>query len=164
MSWWIEGDPALTLRPVIICMRPGRPRTKGSLKPQRVRGGGGELTGRTRLVDTPQSSRWRREMVAEVAKRRGIEMRELTKATPVMTDGPVRVDLMFVFDRPDSNADPFPTAHTIGDIDKLDRNALDALTDARVYPDDSMVVEVRSAKLWAGPGIAAGAYVAVWAL
>lgn len=76
--------------------------------------------------------------------------------------GPVRVWLHFAFQRPTShyrtgrnahilkdNAPTYP-GRTCGDIDKLTRAVLDALTDAEVWVDDSQVVDVRARKFYAG--------------
>lgn len=65
--------------------------------------------------------------------------------------GPVYVGLVFVFKRPKVTEFPFPTAPSIGDVDKLTRCVLDALTKAKVIEDDRFVVELdRPRKVW-GP-------------
>lgn len=64
--------------------------------------------------------------------------------------GPVYVGLTFTFKRPKVTEFPFPTATTIGDLDKLTRCVLDALTKAKVIEDDRFVVQLRDpVKLWA---------------
>lgn len=76
---------------------------------------------------------------------------------------PVNVCIYFTFARPSSHfgtgrntdvvkdsAPPFPSNHAIGDIDKLVRACLDALTDAGIWKDDSQVVDLRAIKIWAG--------------
>jgi Holliday junction resolvase RusA-like endonuclease len=56
---------------------------------------------------------------------------------------------MFAFSREGANVVDWPVAITYGDIDKLTRNVLDALTDARLYCDDSLVIDVHASKGWA---------------
>lgn len=75
--------------------------------------------------------------------------------------GPVDVELTFSMPRPKDHygtgrnaavlkpsAPAYPT--TKPDLDKLVRAILDALTEARVYPDDSCVVDVYARKRYAG--------------
>lgn len=77
-------------------------------------------------------------------------------------EGPVRAWLRFTFARPTSHyrsgrnahllkdgAAAFP-GHSCGDIDKLQRAIFDALTDAKVWGDDTQVVDVRARKFYAG--------------
>jgi Holliday junction resolvase RusA-like endonuclease len=77
--------------------------------------------------------------------------------------GPVRVWVRFTFERPPSHyrtgrnrhllttaAPAMPTIDKIGDLDKLIRAIFDALTDAKVWADDRLVVDVRARKLYAG--------------
>ena len=80
---------------------------------------------------------------------------------------PVHVVLTFTFARPASHfgtgrnvamvkpsALPHPSSHAIGDIDKLTRACLDALTDAGIWADDSQVVGLVARKVWLGSPIA----------
>ena len=82
-------------------------------------------------------------------------------------EAPVQVDITFTFARPkghfgtgrnagilNRSALPFPSSHAIGDIDKLTRAILDALTDAGVWNDDSQVIQLVARKLFVGEGIA----------
>lgn len=79
--------------------------------------------------------------------------------------GPVAVELAFSFDRPASHGTgqrrgvrvgkaaktlPPCTSHRLGDLDKLARNALDALTNGGVIVDDSHVVRLVAAKEYGG--------------
>lgn len=66
------------------------------------------------------------------------------------------VDLLFIFERPQSNKDQYPTNSRIPDIDKLARAALDALQakakhGAGIMYDDSQVVRLVAEKRWAVP-------------
>jgi len=76
---------------------------------------------------------------------------------------PVIVSVIFTFPRPNSHkgtgrnagvvkrgAPPFPSSHSIGDVDKLARACLDAIVDADVIRDDSQVVQLNAAKVWLG--------------
>jgi len=79
-------------------------------------------------------------------------------------DGPLRVSMVFTFGRPASHYGTGRTAgrlkpsaplapHVYPDLSKLARATEDALTDARVWRDDSRVVEyTRLAKVYIGPG------------
>jgi Holliday junction resolvase RusA-like endonuclease len=86
--------------------------------------------------------------------------------------GPVEVKATFVFARTmsagggpiPSHDTPYPTDIHLGDVDKLTRNLLDALTDSHVIADDSYVVTITCHKRWAGPGEEPGVIVAVEAL
>lgn len=75
--------------------------------------------------------------------------------------GPVQLWLRFAFQRPPSHyrtgrnaalirdsAPRFPSAKN--DLDKLQRAVLDALTDAQVWADDGLVVDIRARKFYAG--------------
>ena len=139
----------------------GHARPKGSLDAQQVRDGAGKLTGRVRLTDSPQSSRWRRTMVKHL---RGLDWPPIS--------GPCVVQMIFWFDplrvghklRHLDNND-HPTHNHIGDLDKLVRNVLDALQDAGIYANDRQVVAFGDTrKLWARPwmGEREGLGLTVW--
>lgn len=117
---------------------PGHPRTKGSLEAQH------RQDGSVRMVDTVESKRWRRVMTLAIRD----EVRE-GRARYVL-DRPVLVRLAFyvVYDA----TNPYS-----GDLDKLERNALDAMTGA-AFTDDRFVVKMDSVKVAAagthhGPGV-----------
>jgi Holliday junction resolvase RusA-like endonuclease len=57
-------------------------------------------------------------------------------------EGPVYVVPTFVFRRPEVTESEFPVAPTIGDLDKLVRCLLDAMTKAKVIEDDRFVVDL----------------------
>lgn len=83
----------------------------------------------------------------DVAKR---AMRDPLGRPLAKFSGPVYVSALFLFKRPEVTEAEFPVAPTIGDLDKLLRSVLDALTQAGVIEDDRFVVELadRPRKLW----------------
>lgn len=124
------------MRLVLSCWVPGRPKTKGSLT---------VVNGRRGIAsDTPASKRWRALMAYAI----GIEMGFQCKGGPLV--GPVVI--VAVFHLPVRDA----AAGRVGDLDKLARNLLDALTDAGVYGDDVQVTRLIVDKVEAGergPGV-----------
>lgn len=113
---------------------PGQPKTKGSMV---ARPNGSMREG------VVGSKRWRMLMAARFRQEyRGIE--------PM--SGPVMVSCVWLLA---GN----PVATRAGDIDKLVRNLLDALTDARVYLDDVQVVKLVTEKF--GPRPSPGVWVSV---
>lgn len=130
---------------------PGRPRSKGSLKVISPRGQKPRL-----IEDHKHSKPWRQQMVKA--------MRDPQREPYA---GPVQVVATFVFERHGVTSKQllWPTlnagVNAQGDLDKLLRNLLDALTDARVIVDDSQVCQIGSSKSWGGE---AGVRVSVHAL
>ena len=121
------------MRLVLSCWVPGRPKTKGSLTVINAK--------RNVVSDTPASKRWRALMAYSAAA--------LVKAP---LEGPVVV--VAVFHLPVVDV----AAGRVGDLDKLARNLLDALTDAGVYGDDVQVTRLICEKVAAdmagrGPGV-----------
>lgn len=119
------------MRLVLSCWVPGRPKTKGSLT---------VVNGRRGIAsDTPASKRWRQLMAYAAAGE--------IKAP---LEGPVVI--VAVFHLPVKDV----AAGRVGDLDKLARNLLDALTDAGVYGDDVQVTRLLVDKVEAGergPGV-----------
>lgn len=85
--------------------------------------------------------------------------------------GPVRIAVLFGFARPASHPKgrrTWPTGiGTVGDVDKLARAVMDACTDAKVWRDDALVVELHTVKDWCGYGAARlltvpGCVVRIW--
>jgi len=74
------------------------------------------------------------------------------RATGACTaSGPVAVHIFFAFTRPKSHPKTrvtWPTGRSLGDIDKLCRAILDAITSAGVIADDSQVIRLVAGKRW----------------
>lgn len=104
--------------------------------------------------DNPNLEAWR-TLVTDVA-------RDTCRYHETITV-PVKVWLRFTFERPKSHyrsgrnahrltdrAPLGPTVQGCGDLDKLTRSIFDSLTKAQVWADDSLVVDVRARKVYAG--------------
>lgn len=134
---------------------PGRPRTKGSLKVITPRGRKPIL-----IEDHKHSEPWRKRIKAAI------------QSQCVITEPcarPVQVQATFYFERTGPSAQhlhwPVLNAgvNANGDLDKLLRNLLDAMTDSGLILDDCLVVSVHTSKRWATggqiPGVDVGVYV-----
>lgn len=117
---------------------PGRPRTKGSLKPTHARLAAGRCKVGLR-EDGEYSVPWKNAMINAI--RRQCEVQRWP--------GPVEVHAFFRFEREVSvegvgvigeDALTWPVGRQYGDEDKLRRNLLDALTQSGLILDDSLVV------------------------
>jgi Holliday junction resolvase RusA-like endonuclease len=145
--------------------RAGRPRTKGSLRATCTRVPAHKVRYQE---ETRDSGLWRKQM----AKAAQVAHLKATDGILANWRGPVEVKATFVFARTmsagggpiPSHDTPYPTDIHLGDVDKLTRNLLDALTDSHVIADDSYVVTITCHKRWAGPGEEPGVIVAVEAL
>jgi len=155
---------------------PGRPRTKGSLKPMHVRGTGGRKCRVGLTEDHALSTPWKNTMIKamrmEARNVQGV-VRQLREPYP----GPVEVHSFFRFERDESvvkhpqygdgvkivpsHATPWPTAMGIGDEDKLRRSVLDALTQSGLILDDRMVIGGMNYKRWVEPGEQSGVSIVV---
>ncbi len=142
---------------------PGRSRTKGSLKPMHVRGQGGRACKLGLTEDHVLSNPWKkRQMIALVKGERRV-------AGPY--GWPVEVRAFYRFDRADvvpgdvyaAETWPMPTAQPVGDVDKLWRSTLDALTQAKIITDDALVVGGAPFKRWVRAGERAGVLIVVTA-
>lgn len=149
--------------------RPGRPRTKGSLNVWCTKG-------RTHKVhvqeETKDSSLWRAQMA------KAAQVDHLERHGKLLNwGGPVGVVAHFLFAQEGeriggvltgnvipSHRTPFPTDIHLGDLDKLMRNLGDALQDAHVIADDSLIVSETIRKTWCPLGQAPGVLVEVVAL
>lgn len=138
---------------------PGRPRTKGSLKPVHRRLGGGRCS-----VSLTESGvyavAWKEQMIKAIR----------SACVCVRWPGPVEVHTFFRFERltaeelkPESGW-RWPTRekgeYAHGDEDKLRRNALDALTQSGLILDDSQVVGGQNWKRYAEVDEEAGVAIA----
>lgn len=122
----------------------GQPKPKGSLK----------HVGHGRLVEQVAGSKPWRTAVAEAARAAMLcgPGNSIPVVLPPLT-GPLLVDITHTVAKPKSAPKrkvTFPVTRSSGDVDKLARNALDALTDAKAFGDDSQVLEVRSRKTYPG--------------
>jgi Holliday junction resolvase RusA-like endonuclease len=112
---------------------PGNPKTKGSMESQERRGGG------RRMVQSVEGSdEWALKIT------RAVQLLLATEPTPYR--GAVMVQLAFWLPVADA------AAGRCGDVDKLERNVLDALTKAGVYGDDVQVTHSPSFKYPVGAG------------
>lgn len=106
---------------------PGVPRTKGSLD--------------DRMQDSPASKAWRSVVASEVARYMRVN-RPIEQVTMPAFDGPVAVRCVFVVP-PRSLTDDRGIDLGVGDVDKLARNVLDAISiDAKLIVDDVQVVRL----------------------
>lgn len=119
----------------------GIPATKGSMK--------AFVRGKRAIVthDNARTKPWQ-GVVAHAAHEAGV--------TPL--EGPVAVELAFFFPRPSGHlgskglkrsAPALPITRSSGDVDKLARSVLDALTGV-AYRDDSQVVQLVARKTFSG--------------
>lgn len=142
------------MRLVLSCWVPGRPKTKGSLDFQPGKKCKccdcceAYLPGGRAVENVAGSGRWRQLMAYWM----GIEMAKTGGGAPL--EGPVIVAA--VFHLPVHPISGHAWAGRVGDLDKLARNLLDALTDAGVYGDDVQVTRLIVDKVEAGergPGV-----------
>lgn len=81
--------------------------------------------------------------------------------------GAVFVSCEFLFAKPRTNKDPYPTSRRCGDTEKILRSVLDAISmgasyGGRVIVDDSQAVTVHGLKRWAGEGEKEGLILAIY--
>lgn len=119
---------------------PGVPKPQGSKT-----SGINKRTGKTFVREDNKGTKpWRKRMVEALQDDAGRPRARF--------DSAVWVRLRFVFVRPKSHAaDTLPTSKALGDVDKLTRNVLDALTQAGVIADDKFVVQLRMVEKVYGP-------------
>lgn len=119
---------------------PGVPKPQGSKT-----SGVNRNTGKTFMrEDNAGTKPWRKRMVEALQNERGRPLHRF--------DSAVWVSLRFVFLRPKSHEpDSLPTSKLLGDVDKLTRNVLDALTQAGVITDDKYVIKLRDVEKVYGP-------------
>jgi Holliday junction resolvase RusA-like endonuclease len=125
--------------PIVSFHALGKPATKGSWRPVVRRG-------KARLIPQIQRERPWAETVAWAAK-------EAMAGRPLIDRG-VEVAILFDFVRPKNPAREFPT----GDVDKLARSCLDALT-GTILQDDVLVVSMDVTKRYVAKDPGAHIYV-----
>ncbi len=133
--------PALAFRTV------GLPVTQGSMSAF-VAGGRAIITDSKRKTLKP----WREALRSDALEAAGEAWQPLA--------GPVKVTLLFALPKPASAPKRrriWPVGSRSGDVDKLARAVLDAMTQAAIWRDDSQVVDLRALKDY--PGQAVGMHV-----
>lgn len=117
----------------------------GVPKPQGSKSAGVGRSGKAFLREDNKGTKpWRKRMVEQL---QGDDGKPL-----IVFDSAVWVRLRFVFVRPKSHPlMSLPTSKRLGDVDKLTRNVLDALTQAGVIADDKFVVKLRECEKVYGP-------------
>lgn len=152
---------ALLLLDVFI---PGAPKSKGSLTAQ----------GKRMVENVAGSKRWRMLMADQLRRSWNIGVLNGHQHA-VLHDpdnpgvrmpltGAAQVDAYFYLPVEFAEALTIKGARGNYDLDKLERNLYDALTDAGVWRDDSQAVDGRVAKLMAIPESPQGVRVLVWRL
>jgi Holliday junction resolvase RusA-like endonuclease len=84
---------------------------------------------------------------------------------PARLGGPLRVVLLVALPRPAAQKYPRPWHRNSGDVDKPARAALDAITNAGVWADDGLVMDLRIVKDYPGTKVAQttpGIIVRIW--
>lgn len=112
----------------------GDPATKGSWCGVKTRTGGVHMK-----ADNDREKGW--AMLVAMSARQAMA---LARAELVEKTQPLRVELDFRIERPRRSKYAFPP---LGDVDKLERSVLDAMSKV-VYTDDSQVVQTVSEKHW----------------
>lgn len=150
-------DPAPE-RELVAFFVPLRPRTKGSLKPVAVTNKAGKLQRIFMKEQIEAGPIWRDRCATEAQAAIGDRI-----GFPY--EGDVSVTCVFRFQRRPGDDRPRPTSRYYGDLDKLMRNAWDALTDAQVIKDDSLVADPGdTCKEFTDEGEPVGAWIRVVAL
>lgn len=133
----------------------GHPAPQGSKKTFRTK------SGRVNVVESSKRVKPWRQAVADAARDAIADLDVVEGAWPGPFTGPVAVHIAFAMPRPQHhygtgrNADKLKPGAPVwansrtGDIDKLERSTLDALTNARVIVDDAQVVAVEKVKQYA---------------
>lgn len=151
---------------VILCdvFVPGHAKTKGSMQP----------LGNGKMVDKPSSRVWRK-LIAERVKSHLAKLGEDHYLLVLPYGGRVGVRIVSYAQAPKSAKGLLGVWAWLiaragfGDVDKLARNVLDALScedpdDAHLIADDSQVVDLYSHKRLAMPGMMVGQQITVWVI
>lgn len=130
----------------------GTPAPKGSKK---CVGGRGKV--KHRLVEmSPLLDDWTAAVVAAAKARRNLT------GWATLTE-PACVEIWAWFARPKTVTREYPSTRGVGDIDKIARGCLDALTVAEVLADDSLIVDLYVHERYSGSGVV-GARIVVSAI
>jgi Holliday junction resolvase RusA-like endonuclease len=98
------------------------------------------INGRIVQVNSAKHKRWRNAVVFAAL--------DLITEDWTPIDEPVELSVIFYLPRPKTVLDrPLPSV--MPDLDKLIRAVADSLTDARIYEDDSRIVRITAAKVYA---------------
>jgi len=128
-----------------------RPSPKGSMR----------FLGRGRVKDQLKGTKPFGDAVT-VAATKAVASHRKSADFPIVKPGRVVVNLSFVFPRPKSTPKGHPpVTRSTGDVDKLCRNVLDALTAAGVMQDDSQVTTLVASKQYCNDSPDGYAYVSV---
>ena len=144
------GELVTGLELELVVAVAGTPRPQGSKRIGRAGRGPGARP--ILLDDSPGLKAWRGEVVLELER----ALVDVPSELDPMFEGPVRVELLFVHDRPKADRSGARWREARPDVDKLARGALDALTMAGVIGDDSQVAELVARKVLALPAESAG--------
>lgn len=152
-----RGDAVLTVHIV------GTPKPQGS-KRAFVVPGKGDRKARAIIVDDASAGKgkgrgahadWRGSVTVAAQRAMGLTDDDADAFEPLRLAGPLAVRLVFALPRPSSAPKTRRTwpSGRVGDVDKLARSVLDALSDAGVWLDDAQVVELTAVKDYPGPDI-----------
>jgi crossover junction endodeoxyribonuclease RusA len=108
--------------------------------------------GKIVLVEASKKIEPWRKAVAKAAVKR------LEETGEVYFDGAVEVWVKFFLPKPPSNKSLYPIVPP--DLDKLERGIYDAITIAKLWKDDSLVVRSHATKLWSPDGLT-GAHIII---
>lgn len=151
-------------RPHMALWASGIARTKGSLRVIGYRHSGSPVMGEA----VTGSGEWRRVVAAAFLHARGAEPGPGGWSGGVAPlCGPVRVVCAVALPRPSTGhgaSSEWPDTPGRNDLDKLERNIGDALTDAGVIDDDARIVHWDASKVWAPTPFEVGAWIEVWDL
>lgn len=137
---------------------PGRPRPKGSMD---------LMPNGYAKQNNEASTPWQREMEAvfrRITQNEGGRPGRWTPRVGYPYALPVVVFAEFYFPRPAYPQFDVPAASSTGDVDKLTRNLLDAMEEAKVYTNDTRVVDIFVSARYAGERTKPGVQVWVYGL
>ncbi len=107
------------------------------------------------------SGRGRRPRSEKTAWFHLVRWRAMQEAPPRPLDGPLELEVLFLFERPKSLPKGQALKWTKPDFDNLEKAVADALTRAGWWADDGRVARSSCEKRYAGPGQPAGAVITV---